>query len=113
MRTAQFVWLVVMASIAIILAFSVVVLSAVNDSTQQSIQTQQVALNNGILGPQGQQITSAILQDMANASADDRELRLLLKRYGYTVQSGMPTNAPVEGSAASTATKARDEVGHE
>ena len=109
MRTSQFIWLVILAGTTVVLAFSVVVLSAINDKTQQNLQAQQMAINNGVLGPQGQQISSAILQDIANASSNDRDLRMLLKRYGYTVQSAPATNAP----SANTTTKGNNEVGNE
>jgi len=110
MRTSQFTWLVVLAGASVVFAFAIVVLSAVNDKTQQNLQAQQVAINNGVLGPQGQQISAAILQDMANASANDRDLRMLLKRYGYTVQAGASNSVP---SSANTTTKGNNEVGNE
>lgn len=110
MRTSQFVWLVTLAGITVVLAFTIVVLSAINDKVQQDLQAQQMAVNNGVLGPQGQQVSAAILQDMAKASTESRDLRMLLKRYGYTIQSGAATNAPTAGGAADKATKGKDEV---
>lgn len=111
MSTIQYIWLVLASGIAVVLALAVVVLSVSNASTQRTVQARQLALSNGVLGPQGQQISAAILQDMANASATDPGLRALLKRHGFTVQSGAASNgAP---SAATTAAKTGDEVDHE
>lgn len=109
MKTSHFVWLVVLAGIAVAFAFTIVVMSAVNDRAQQRIQAQQLAISNGVLGPQGQQISAAILQDMANASANNPEMSSLLRRYGYTVQPGATSSVPVTGSAGATP-KGSDEV---
>jgi hypothetical protein len=110
MRTSQFVWLVVLAGAAVAAAAAIVVLSAVNDKAQREIQAQQLAINNGVLGPQGQQISAAILQDMASVSANNREMSNLLRRYGYTVQSGAPSNAPAANGAFGAAAKGSSEV---
>ena len=113
MKLSKYIWLVALGGVTVLLAFCIVLLSAINDRTQQNLQSQQLAINNGVLGPQGQQISAAILQDMANASANNRAMRTLLRKYGYTVQSGVATAAPATGAAVNATTKENDEVGNE
>ena len=108
MRLPKFVCLVVLAGVALALAAVIVLLSVANERTQRSLQAQQLAINSGILGPQGQQISAAILQDMANTAANNANIRALLGKYGYTVQSGAATSAP--GNAGKAATNGKGEV---
>jgi hypothetical protein len=110
MSLPKFVCLMILAGVTVTLALVIVLLSAENESTQQSLQARQLALNNGILGPQGQQISTAILQDMANASANNRDMRNLLSKYGFTVQSGVAAPAPAAGDADKAATKGKGGV---
>jgi hypothetical protein len=86
MTRSRFVWLVILAGIAAAMAIAIVVMSALNERTQRDLQARQAALSSGILGPQGQQIGNAILQEMAAAATTNRPMRELLKKYGYNIQ---------------------------
>jgi hypothetical protein len=83
---SQFIWLVSLAGLVAVLAVVIVMVSVVNERTQRELQARQVALNSGVLGPQGQQIGNAILQEMAAAAVTNRSMRALLKKHGYTIQ---------------------------
>jgi hypothetical protein len=75
-----------------------VVSARANQRLQQELQTQQQAINNGILGQQGQQISQNILQDMVAAAKRNVKIRKLLERYNYRVPAiettGSATGAP-------------------
>jgi hypothetical protein len=86
-KKSQFIWLVSLAGLVAVLAVVIVTVSAVNERTQRNLQARQAALNSGVLGPQGQQIGNAILQDMASAAVTNRSMRALLKKHGYNIQS--------------------------
>ena len=86
MTRAKFVGLVILAGLATAMAIVIVVLCALNERTQRDLQARQLALNSGVLGPQGQQIGNAILQEMANAATTNRPMRELLKKHGYNIQ---------------------------
>ena len=98
MKYRSFICLVALAGLAVVVALARVLLSAANERTQQDLQARQQAINNGILGPQGQQISGAVLQDMARAASTNRDMRGLLGRYGYTVSAA-------DGSAGKATTK--------
>jgi len=63
----------------------------VNQRVQAEVQANQQLLNNGILGPQGQQIGNNLLQDMANTATRSADMRQLLAKHGYQIQPA--TNA--------------------
>ncbi|MEI8242652.1 MAG: hypothetical protein WCI17_05245 [bacterium] len=102
MKLPKFIILLMLGVVTLALALAIVLLSARNERAQRMVQAQQLAINNGILGAQGQQISSAILQDMAHAAASNRNLRSLLGKYGYNVQPGVeaPASAGSAGKAA-------------
>jgi len=56
-----------------------------NLDLQNRLQAQQQALNSGILGQQGQQISGNLLQDLAAAAATNASIRGLLDQHGYRV----------------------------
>ena len=91
MTFSRYVWLVILAGIAAALAIASVVMAAFNERTQRELQARQAALSSGVLGPQGQQIGNAILQEMAAAATTNRPMRKLLKKYGYTIQPAAAT----------------------
>ncbi len=95
MSLAKFVCLVSLSGVSVALALGIVALSAVNERSQGRVQAQQMAINNGVLGPQGRQISGAILQDMAAVSVTNVDMGGLLRKYGYTVQTdaGTPPSA--------------------
>jgi hypothetical protein len=86
MTFSRYLWLLILAGVATAMAIAIVVMSALNERTQRDLQARQAALSSGVLGPQGQQIGNAILQDMAAAATTNRPMRELLKTYGYTIQ---------------------------
>ena len=91
MAFSRYLWLLILAGVAAAMAIAIVVMSALNERTQRDLQARQAALSNGVLGPQGQQIGNAILQDMAAVATTNRPMRELLKKYGYTIQPAAAT----------------------
>ena len=91
MTFSRYLWLVILAGVAAAMAIAIVVMSALNERTQRDLQARQAALNSGVLGPQGQQIGNAILQDMASAAVTNRSMRALLQKHGYTIQPAAAT----------------------
>jgi hypothetical protein len=86
MTFSRYRWLLILAGVATAMAIAIVVMSALNERTQRDLQVRQAALSSGVLGPQGQQIGNAILQEMAAAATTNRPMREVLKKYGYTIQ---------------------------
>lgn len=99
MKKSQFIWLVSLAGLVTVLAVVIVTVSVVNERTQRNLQARQVALSSGVLGPQGQQIGNAILQDMASAASTNIEMRALLLRHGYNIQTPAGTPATKDQEA--------------
>ncbi len=93
MKPWQYITTMILALTCLGLAVSIVIVSSSRIRAQEEVNARQQQLNNGVLGQQGQQIQSGILQDMANSAAQNPKMRRLLTRHGYTVQGGV-TNAP-------------------
>ena len=102
MKLPKFVCLMILGVATLALALAIILLSISNERTQMILQAQQQSLNGGILGAQGQQVSSAILQDMAGAAASNRNLRSLLGKYGYNIQ---PATAAATADGAGTTAK--------
>jgi hypothetical protein len=99
MTFSRYLWLVILAGVAAAMAIAIVVMSALNERTQRDLQARQAALNSGVLGPQGQQIGNAILQDMAAAATTNRSMRALLQKHGYNIQTPAGTPATKDQEA--------------
>ncbi len=95
MKGYQFTILVVLGIVCLALSVTTVVTSRINQKLQQTLQLQQARINNGLLGQRGQQISAALMQDLAVASTDNTRIKDLLKKYGYTVQTPSQTPATV------------------
>ena len=108
MKQSSFVSLIILAGLVATLAIAIVVMSALNERAQRDLQARQLALNSGVLGPQGQQIGNAILQEMATAATTNAPMRAMLKKHGYTIQPAATTPAP-----ASPATESKKEASNE
>jgi hypothetical protein len=69
---------------------------------QADLQRGQQQLTSGVLGPQAQQISGRVLQDMGDAALTNSALRALLERHGYRVNTGAgpATNTPPATAAA-------------
>lgn len=94
MNRSGFLWLMTLACVASAMAIASVAMSAINERTQRNLQAQQAALNNGVLGPQGQQIGNAILQEMAASATTNRAMRALLKKHGYDIKPAAGDRRP-------------------
>jgi hypothetical protein len=103
MRLWQYMTLTVMGLGALALSVGVVVVVDANQRLQRDMQAQQARLSGSVIGAQGQQISGAILRDMANASVSNVRMRDLLTRHGYTVNVS-PTNAPAATTNAPATT---------
>jgi hypothetical protein len=98
MKLGQYFASLMLGLVCLGLSAAIVVVSIANQRVQQRLNLRQAQLSSGILGAQGQQVRAAILQDMANAAAQNPKMRKLLERHGYTVNAGpsrvTATNAP-------------------
>jgi len=75
------------------LSVAIVTVANINQDVQRQIQVRQQQLNNGILGQQAQQVTSTILQDMAEVAVNNGKIRKLLAKYGYNISSSQQTSS--------------------
>jgi hypothetical protein len=91
MTRSAYVLTTLLALLAAVLAGVTIWLSHANGSLRTRLQVGQEALGRGVLGAQGQQISSSILQAMANAAVSDRAMRALLEKHGYRVQATEPS----------------------
>lgn len=95
MKLWEYVASIVMGVACVALSVATVLTAKSNSTLQGSIQLRQQQLNNGVLGPQGQQVAGNILQEMATAAVKNKMMRLILTKHGYNV-SGAPA-ASAEG----------------
>ena len=91
MKSIPYVIVLLLSVACVVLSVSLVQTIRVNQRVQAELQANQQLLNNGILGPQGQQIGNNLLQDMANTATRNADMRQLLAKYGYQIQPA--TNA--------------------
>ena len=71
-----------------------------NERLQREVQARQQALNSGILGAQGQQVSGNVLQDLAAAGKTHAAVRRLLEKHGYATPSPAPKTAPTDTVSA-------------
>ena len=90
------------------LSVSLILMASINQKAQGFLQERQQALNNGVLGPQGQQLSNKVLQDMARLAVYDPDMRKLLVRHGFQVPA--PENAKDAATNAMPRVPAREAV---
>lgn len=90
MRSLQFYISTALAAICLVLAVWTIFASSANqrlqlelNKQQQTLQEQQEQINAGNLI--NQKIGPSLLQDMAIVSVEDKEMKDLLAKHGYTV----------------------------
>jgi hypothetical protein len=88
MKTAYHMALWVLSAVCLILTATLIITATFNGNLQAHAQANQQAFNNGILGQQGQQISSSVLKDLAEAATTNANIRALLEKHGYRLQSG-------------------------
>lgn len=93
MKAGPYFILLLISLVCVVLSGGLFCIAHINQKLQAELQMKQQALNNGILGPQAQQVTSGILQDMANAAASNPGIRQLLEKNGYKVEPPKTTGA--------------------
>ena len=86
--------------VSVVLSVTLIVMADINQKAQVRLQVRQQELNSGVLGQQGQQLSSRVLQEMARLAAYDPDMRKLLERHGYQVQ------APEDSAASKAITNA-------
>lgn len=85
MRPTSFFAVLLLAVLCVALDVALVVMVDKNQTLQGRLQSQQQALNSGVLGAQGQQISNNMLQDMGGAAAWNPAMRRLLIKHGFSV----------------------------
>jgi hypothetical protein len=85
MKPWQFLAVSVLGGLCLVISVTAVLLTKSNQRLQQDVQNKQQQLSSGILGPQGQQIASAILQEMVAVAATNGAMRQMLARHGQNV----------------------------
>ena len=96
MKSWQYAITTIMGLACLGLSIAIVAISRNTISLQETIQERQAKLNSGILGPQAQQVTGNILQDMAAIASKDDKMRDLLAKYGFNVKPAQSSNAPAK-----------------
>ena len=104
MRSSQFVISTALAAICFVLSVWIIFKGSANEKLQQELtkqqqqlQSQQEQINAGNVI--SQQIGPNILRDMAMVSVEDKEMKDLLAKHGYTVNV-QATPAPDESKPA-------------
>lgn len=110
MRSLQFYISTALAAVCLLLSVWIIFAGASNQSLQaelqkqqQQLQTQQETINQGTVI--AQQVGPALLRDMASVSVEDKEMKDLLAKHGYTVNvqaSPAPGETPAAAPAAAT-----------
>ena len=103
MKAASYFVLLLLGVACVGLTVALIAVASGTQRLQMQLQAQQQTLSGGIMGQQGQQISSSVLQDMANSAARNPRLRKLLDQYGYRVPAAVPaqgvTNATEKTAA--------------
>lgn len=94
MKAWQFTTTVILGSLCVGLSAAIVLTSKSNMTIQDEIQARQQLLNKSVLGPQAQQITGNILQDMAAVAPKNEKMRTLLAKFGYNIPPAQQMAAP-------------------
>jgi uncharacterized membrane protein YhiD involved in acid resistance len=71
-----------LASLALLATIFLVVITSANRSIEQALQDQQLRINRGQVS---QQIGSALVRELANASVSNSKIRELLTKNGINV----------------------------
>lgn len=111
MKSWQFFVALLLGVVCVALSVATVATARSNQLLQREIQNRQNRLSAGILGPQSQQITTSLLQDMAALAVRSAGLRNLLAKHGYNIsvpEKPAATNA-VRETVAEDVTKAKEE----
>lgn len=87
MKAGSYFFLLLLGVACIVLTVGLIAMAYTNQQLQAKLQAQQQALNQGVLGQQGQQISAGVLQDLSDASVDNSDIRQLLEKNGYRVPS--------------------------
>lgn len=90
-------WL--LAAFCLALAIAAVALDAGNRRQQARLQQEVAAIQAEMQKVSGvENVSRNILEDLGRAAVSNREIRVLLARYGYSLAGA--TNGPPEASAA-------------
>lgn len=102
MRPAAYFVTLMVSVLAVVLSVALVVVATVNRGQQTRLELQRQTLNSGLLGPQGQQISASVLQDLAAAAEYNPRIRRLLEKQGYQLQGDAKGSvvAPAKGQPA-------------
>ncbi len=87
MKRWQFLLLLTIGLACVCLSLVTIVFARQNRKLQETVQTQQTAINKGAVS---QQIGSNLVREMAAASQTDEKIRDLLKANGFTVSTEAP-----------------------
>ncbi len=105
MKISHFYISVAVSALCLALSVTAVLLGNSNQSKQVELQKQQAQMqaqqdqiNNGTAA---QQVGTNILRDMAQVSIEDKAMKDVLAKHGYTVSPGTP--APSENQPATPA----------
>ena len=98
MKLWQYTICVILSVACVGLSVGIIFVSQRNTTMQNDIQARQQQLNNSVLGPQAQQITTSIMQDMAAIAAKNDKMRGLLAKHGYNVATPTPESTPTPAS---------------
>jgi len=93
----------VLSAACVALSATLILLTRANQRMQQEVQARQESLRTGILGTQGQQISSGVLQEMAVMAATNTRMRQVLDAQGYRLPPPATSGASAEALAAAAA----------
>jgi hypothetical protein len=104
MKSVAYSITVFLGALCLTLCVTLIAIAGANERQQIRIQSRQQALNRGMLGPNAQQVSGRVLQDLALAAEHNAEIRKILIQHGYQVQQATPSESP--GAAKDVAQKA-------
>ncbi len=116
MKAGTYYAVLFMAILCVLLTVALVIMGYNNQQLQIKLQAQQQVLNQGVLGQQAQQISSALLQNMADVAADNLEIRQLMEKHGYRITPAKDTDPAPKvnlNKSGSTSQKAKSSKSEE
>ena len=120
MKQWQFYTALCLGVLCVALSVAIVGMAYSNQQFQKELQNSQAKINNGILGPQAQQIIGNVIQEMAAVAATNSRMRALLQKHGLQQESANQpapeARLPAEGNgqgpaSAPTAGRTTSSVG--
>jgi hypothetical protein len=110
MKAGNYFVLLLLGVVCLGLSVALIFIAQTNQQMQSRLQSQQQTLSGGVLGAQGQQISSSVLQDLGAIAATNSAVRKLLDQHGYRLPGAGAPSKPAVSADEPKAKKSGEEA---